>query len=79
MMTIARLEWLILSYMKIVHKPDLNNATFFILENTTLGQVLQLDAIDRKQIDVMISYSLKEKEAKTPRIDWHNILGKWTN
>ena len=54
-MTIARLEWLVLNYLKAVHKPDPDNGSFYILENTTLGQVLQLAALDRKQLDVMIA------------------------
>ena len=53
-MSMIRLEWLIGKYIRQVHKPDPQNASFYILEKTTLGTVLQLDALDRKQLDVML-------------------------
>ena len=56
-----RLEWLVGKYIRQVHKPDPQNASFHILENTTLGTVLQLDALDRKQLDYMLAPLLLDK------------------
>ena len=51
----AHLEWLILGYLKTEHRPVPNNDSFYIIEDTLLGWVLHLDALDRKQVDTMLA------------------------
>ena len=51
----AHLEWLILGYLKAEHRPVPNNESFFIIEDTLLGRVLHLDALDCKQVDTMLA------------------------
>ena len=64
-------------YMRQIHKPDPQNASFYILENTTLGTVLQLDALDRKQLDVMIAPLLiDENESEDEDLADEEIMEK---
>ena len=54
-MTVIRLEWLVWKYMHEFHNPDPENASFYEISGTTLGNVMELDALERKQLDVMLA------------------------
>ena len=61
---VIRLEWLILKYMHQFHNPDLENSSFYDINGTTLGNVLQLNALDRNQLDVMLAPLLINKNTE---------------
>ena len=54
-MRMARLEQLILYFIRTEIRSVPGNESFYIIKNTGLGRVMQLDALDRKQCDVVLA------------------------
>ena len=46
---------MILHYLRQEHRSVPGNENFFIIKNTGLGRVMQLDAFDRRQCDVVLA------------------------